>query len=289
MAELAPATVPALRSPVDLHSHSTASDGDLAPAELVAQAAQAGVRMLALTDHDSVAGIEAAQQAARGHGLRLVPGVELSVTWEHRTLHVVGLGIDPYAPALHGGLTLLQQLRERRAHAIAAKVERLGVANAYARAEALAAGGQITRSHFARLLIDAGLCRDAKRAFHRYLAGGKPAYVATEWPDLEQSLRWIKAARGLAVLAHPRRYTLGTGARGRLMAQFRTLGGDGIEVCCGTSTAAEIQASAREALQHGLAGSVASDFHGRMQPWNRLGGVAALPAGVAPIADRLDA
>ncbi|MEQ1438494.1 PHP domain-containing protein [Fontimonas sp. SYSU GA230001] len=276
-------------STVDLHAHSTASDGELTPAALVARAAGAGVRMLALTDHDSVAGIEAAQQEARRHGLHLVPGVELSVTWERRTLHLVGLGIDPTARALHDGLALLQQRRAARARAVAAKIERLGVADALARAEALAAGGQITRSHFARLLIDAGICRDAKRAFRRYLANGKAAYVATQWAELDQALDWIKSAGGLAVLAHPRRYTLGTSARGRLLAQFRALGGDGIEVCCGNSAAAEIQSSAREAREHGLAGSVASDFHGCLQPWNRLGGVAALPDGIAPIAEHLDA
>ncbi|MFA5938720.1 MAG: PHP domain-containing protein [Sinimarinibacterium sp.] len=279
----------AARSAVDLHTHSTASDGELDPAALVAQAALAGVRMLALTDHDSVAGVDTAQQAAHALGLRLIPGIELSVTWERRTLHVVGLGIDPTAAALVEGLKLLQAQRQIRARAIAAKVERLGVADAYGRAEALAAGGQITRSHFARVLIDAGICRDAKRAFRRYLAAGKPAYVATEWPDLDRTLGWIKAAGGLAVLAHPRRYTIGTAARGRLLSQFRALGGDGIEVCCGTSDAAEIQTSAREAREYGLAGSVASDFHGRWQSWNRLGGVAALPEGIASIAERLDA
>lgn len=289
MAERTSVAPTAARSAVDLHAHSTASDGELDPAALIAQAALAGVRMLALTDHDSVAGIDSAQQAAHAAGLRLIAGVELSVTWEQRTLHVVGLGIDPDAAGLADGLKRLQQQRQIRARAIAAKVERLGVSGAYARAEGLAAGGQITRSHFARLLIDAGICRDAKRAFRRYLANGKPAYVATQWPDLEQTLGWIKSAGGLAVLAHPRRYTIGTTARGRLLTQFRALGGDGIEVCCGTSDAAEIQTSAGEAREYGLAGSVASDFHGRLQPWNRLGGVAALPQGIASIAERLDA
>lgn len=281
------ATAP-LRSAVDLHAHSSASDGELDPDALVRHAAAAGVRTLALTDHDTLAGLDAAGRAARDTGVTLIPGVELSVTWESRTLHVVGLGFDPQSPALASGLTGLQQRRQQRAVAIGARVERLGVADAYLRAHALAAGGQITRSHFARLLVDTGVCRDARRAFQRYLSAGKPAYVGAQWATLEQAVGWLRAAGGVAVLAHPHRYTLGTGARMRLLEQFRTIGGQAIEVCCATSTPAEIQSSARHARELGLAGSVASDFHGRFQPWARIGAVAELPHGVTPVLELLD-
>lgn len=283
----ATSTIGRWRSSVDLHAHSCASDGELDPAALLRHAAESGVRVLALTDHDTVDGLVAARQAAQETGVALVAGVELSVTWERKTLHIVGLGIDPDTPALNEGLALLQQRRRIRATAIAARVERLGVADAGAAAATMAAGGQITRSHFARLLVEAGLCKDAKRAFHRFLSPGKPAYVAGDWATLEQALGWIRAAGGLPVLAHPRRYTLSATARRRLLGQFRDGGGRGLEVCCGSSDAADIEASAREANDYGLAGSVASDFHGRFQPWIRLGGVAPLPDGVAPIAAQL--
>ncbi len=278
---------PAPLSPVDLHSHSTASDGGLSPAALVAAAAGAGVVALALTDHDSVAGLDEAQRAATAHGLSLVPGVEISVTWEHRTLHILGLGIDPDSAPLTAGLAQLQHRRLLRAAAIAAKIERLGLAGAMAQAEALACGGQITRSHFARLLVGAGICKDAKRAFKRYLAAGRPAYVAGEWAHLGDAIDWIHGAGGLAVLAHPFKYPISRGARQRMLSAFRACGGDAIEVSCGSSTAEEIQSSARDAIDHGLAGSLGSDFHGDHQPWIRLGRIAPLPPGLPSVAHAL--
>ncbi len=270
-------------SPIDLHSHSTASDGELAPETVVAAAAAAGVKTLALTDHDTIFGLDAALQATRAHGMTLIAGVEISVSLDRHTLHVLGLGIDPTAAVLVDGLTDLQRKRAVRASAIAAKLERLGVTNALQRAEDMAAGGQITRSHFSRLLIEAGLAKDTQRAFKRYLGQGRQAYVASLWAQLPDAIEWIHAAGGVAVLAHPFKYPLTRTARHRTLRTFRELGGDGIEVCCGTSDAAEISEAARDALEFGLAGSIGSDYHGPRQPWAKLGRVAPLPAAVTPI------
>ncbi len=270
-------------SPIDLHCHSTASDGELAPEAVVAEAAAAGVRTLALTDHDTINGLDAALQATRAHGMKLIAGVEISVSHDRHTLHVLGLGIDPSAAALVGGLTELQRKRALRAGAIAAKLERLGVNNALQRAEDMAAGGPITRSHFSRLLIEAGLVKDTQRAFKRYLGQGRQAYVASQWAHLPEAIEWIHAAGGVAVLAHPFKYPLTRTVRHRTRRTFRELGGDGIEVCCGTSEATEITEAVRDAIEFGLAGSIGSDYHGPKQPWAKLGRVAPLPAAVTPI------
>lgn len=269
---------------VDLHCHSTASDGELAPEAVVAEAAAAGVKTLALTDHDTVDGLDAALRATQAHGMRLVPGIEISVTLDRHTLHVLGLGIDPSAPVLRSGLAEVQLKRAARAKAIAAKLERLGVVNALQRAEDMASGGQITRSHFARLLIEAGLVKDTQRAFKRYLGQGRQAYVSSQWAHLPDALEWIHNSGGIAVLAHPFKYPVTRTARHRILKTFKELGGDAIEVCCGTSDANEISEAARDALEFGLAGSIGSDYHGPDQPWAKLGRVAPLPGGVTPIA-----
>lgn len=268
---------------VDLHCHSTASDGRLTPTALVEAAAVAGVELLALTDHDTVAGIAEAQAAASRCGLRLLPGVELSSTWQKRTLHVVGLGVDPHSPALVVGLAVLQQLRAERAVAIAARIEKLGVKDVLQRASAMAGDGQITRTHFARLLIESGICKDMKKAFKRYLSSGKPQYVVVQWPGLDDIIGWIHAAGGRAVLAHPLRYDMSAAWRQRMLTAFRDAGGDAIEVCCGNSETADINTSAAEAVQHGLHGSIGSDFHDPEQRWARLGRIPPLPATVTPV------
>lgn len=273
-------TAPA--SAVDLHTHSTASDGSLAPAALVQAAAQAGVRLLALTDHDTVDGLDEARSAARQHGIDLLPGVELSVRWQDRSLHLVGLDIDPDASSLRGGLRVLHDIRATRAEGIARKLAYFGMHDALNRSYELAGGRPPTRTHFARLLVTDGLCKDMERAFTRYLGAGKAAYVGAPWPELAAAVRWLHEAGGIAVIAHPMRYRFGAQLRGRLYAAFRAMGGHAIEVCCGTSQAEDVRRSAAEAAEHGLRGSVGSDFHGPEQAWVRLGRVACLPAGVEP-------
>ncbi len=270
-------------STVDLHAHSTASDGSLSPIAVVDAAADAGVTCFALSDHDTVAGLDAAARQARSRGIRLLPAVELSVTWQRKGLHLVGLDIDPASTPLRAGLDSQQQRRQQRAEAIAAKLERIGIADAFDKVGAMADGGQITRTHFARLLVAEGICKNLKQAFERYLGPGKGAYVGVEWAGLEEAVGWIRAAGGRAVLAHPLHYKLSAAWRERVMNAFKEAGGVAVEVSCGNSSAAEVQLSAIEAQRHGLMGSIGSDFHSPEQRWLGLGRLHPLPATVIPV------
>ncbi len=276
-----------LPSTVDLHMHTQASDGSLTAQALMQAAADAGLRTVAVTDHDTVAGLDAAALAARTHGIELVAGVELSVSWQRRTLHIVGLEIDPDAAALRDGLARLQSQRRERARAIAIKLEKLGDTGCVRWVEETPDNQQLTRSHFALRLVGAGLCPDAKRAFKRYLAPGKSAHVATQWPALEEAVGWINAAGGTAVVAHPLKYPMTRSWRHRMLAAFREAGGRAMEVCSGNSDAEAIHTSAADAEAFGLRASLGSDFHGSSQPWIRLGRLPALPENLRPVLDRM--
>lgn len=262
---------------IDLHSHSTASDGRLTPTALVARAAEAGVHTLALTDHDTIDGLAEARCAANAHGLLLVNGVEISVSWRRRTLHIVGLAFDPDDAVLIAGLATLQRARYERAARIGAKLEKIGVADALARAEAMAGDGQITRPHFARLLIEDGICRDNAQAFKRYLKPGRDAHVTIEWASLESAINWIQGAGGIAILAHPFGYGFSGAWRRRAVAAFAAAGGDALEICTGTTERPQEITAAADAAQHDLAGSIGSDFHAPEQFWLGLGRLRALP------------
>jgi predicted metal-dependent phosphoesterase TrpH len=283
----------------DLHCHSTASDGRFTPTQLVAHAAHAGIELLALTDHDSINGVAEAQQAARSHQIAFVPGVEISVIWERKTLHIVGLNVDPNCPTLSAGLAELQMQRQVRAVRMAQHLEKLGVADALQRAEQSAQigqagatgsdspsnkGGQVTRTHFARLLVEDGKVTDMKQAFKRYLGAGKPAYVGADWTSLEHCVAWIHAAGGLAVIAHPLRYQFTGAWRNRMLSAFKDIGGDGLEVSCGTSQQAhDITTSTQDALRYDFLASAGSDFHGPEQTWLRYGRLAPLSTQLRPI------
>lgn len=265
---------------IDLHCHSTASDGRLTPTELVTRAHAFGVTTLALTDHDTVDGLDEARRAAADHDLDFVNGVEISVTWQRRTLHIVGLAFDPDAPVLTAGLTGLQQTRRRRAERMGDKLARAGLRNGFARAAEIAGDGQITRPHFARLLVADGLCRDSKDAFKRFLRPGKPGHVGIEWTSLEQAIDWITQAGGMAVLAHPFGYGFSGAWRRRAVAAFAAAGGQALEICTGTTDIDQESQAHRDACEHGLAGSLGSDFHAPEQHWLKLGGVRPLPSGL---------
>lgn len=267
----------------DLHCHSTCSDGQLDPRDLVARAAEAGVITLALTDHDTVDGLTAAADAARAHGLTLISGVEISVTWRRRTLHVVGLAFDPDAPALASGLAGLQATRHARSAAMAAKLEKEGLADAWPRVQELAANGQIARPHFARLLVADGLCKDMQQAFKRYLRPGRPAHVAVEWARLTQAIGWIRDAGGVAVLAHPFGYGFSGAWRRRAIADFAAAGGQALEICTGTTNPQQEETAAHEARTHGLMASVGSDFHAPEQFWLQLGRLRTFPVDLEPV------
>lgn len=267
----------------DLHSHSTASDGALSPTELVQRAQQQGVTTLALTDHDSVAGLAEAQQASSDCGLQFIPGIELSAEWQGKTLHIVGLSIDAHFPAIREATRELQNVRIERAKKIAAKLEKKGITGSFEAVSTKAGDGMITRSHFADFLVANFHVNDHQDAFDRYLGSGKPAYAAVEWAKLEDVLQWINAAGGIAVVAHPLRYKLTASWMRRLLTAFKDLGGQAIEVVTGRYNANEIRTCAAYAKQFGLYGSVGSDFHRPDNPWLELGRLAPLPDGVAPV------
>jgi predicted metal-dependent phosphoesterase TrpH len=268
----------------DLHCHSTFSDGLLRPAEVVRRAAERGVDVLALTDHDELAGIPEAQDEARAQGITLVPAAELSVTWEEDTIHVVALGLDPASPALAAGLAGVRDGRDARARRIAASLDRAGIPDAFDGAlQYVTSERLISRTHFARYLVDKGYVGDMKDAFKRYLTHGKPGYVPHAWATLADALSWIHGAGGQAVLAHPGRYKLGSAGMKRLIAEFRAHGGAGIEVLSSSHTAAQAAEFATLARVFGLLASCGSDYHGPGESWLDLGDLPPLPAGVTPV------
>ncbi|MCG6975279.1 MAG: PHP domain-containing protein [Acidiferrobacterales bacterium] len=270
----------------DLHSHTLRSDGVLTPTELVQRAADKGVDVLALTDHDVTDGIAEATAAAGQAGIELIPGVEVSVSWEGRTIHVVGLAIDPANPELDRGLAQLRAMRNERGREIGKRLERAGVENAHAGASEYAHGEILSRTHFARFLVDRGYAADVGKAFRDYLRKGKAGYVRNDWVSLETGVRWIRAAGGTAVIAHPGRYKMSAGAMRRMLGEFRESGGHGVEVVCGNYNAAEAERFARLAREFDLLSSCGSDFHGPEQHWLELGKLAPFPAGCIPVWER---
>ena len=266
---------------IDLHTHSRVSDGTLSLTALVQLAAQRGVKLLALTDHDSTTGLAEARGAAPA-GLRLVDGVEISVSWEHKTLHVVGLDVDPAHPALVTGLTLLQGQRDVRARKIGERLEAKGIAGAYEGALALAGEAKPTRTHFARFLHQAGHVKDEAQAYKKWLGRGKPANVSAEWASLEEAVNWIHAAGGQAVLAHPFRYGLTRSWLVKALTAFKQAGGDAMEVVSGRGNPDEFHVALHLAQRFELAASVGSDFHAP-SPWLQPGVDIALPDAVKPV------
>ena len=273
----------AIQANRDLHTHSTASDGTLSPTELVLAAQAAGVSMLSLTDHDTVSGLAEARAAAIRQGIKFVPGVELSVSWEGKLLHVVGLQFDPEHAALGQGLREIATIREHRAKQMGQQLSSCGIPGAYEGARREAGGGQLTRTHFARHLVNSGYGSSVHEVFKRFLLPRKPGYVATVWPSLERAITWIHKANGVAVLAHPMRYGLTEAGIRRALLAFRAAGGIGIEVICAGNTPHQNQASAAYAVHFGLLGSVGSDYHGPGQPYHRVGHLPQLPEGVEPV------
>jgi predicted metal-dependent phosphoesterase TrpH len=275
--------MPAMPVQHDLHSHSLASDGSLTPAALVQAACAAGVDVLALTDHDTTDGIEAAAHEAAAAGMPLVPGVEISVSWESHTVHILGLNIDPGCQALQDGLSGLRSFRDWRAEEIGRRLERAGIHGAYTAARALARGRIVSRTHFAQHLVASGHAQSVSQVFKRFLTHGKPGHVAGQWAGLEGALDWIAAAGGLAVIAHPARYPMTASKLRRLIGEFRELGGVGMEVVSGCHTRDDIHTMAGCARVMGLFASQGSDYHGPENPWVQLGQLSELPAGCRPI------
>ncbi len=276
-------TIHAMSLRYDLHTHSTASDGTLSPEALVRRAYAKGVDVLALTDHDTTAGCADAAAIAAEVGMCLVPGVEISVSWNGATLHILGLGVTPEHDLLQQGLTGLGRYRALRAEEIGRRLQKHGVEAAHAGARELAGDAQIGRTHFARFLVEQGHARDLRDAFKHFLTQGKPGYVCGEWAELAQAIAWIRAAGGQAVIAHPARYKLTATKLRRLIGEFKECGGVGMEVVSGSHSRDEIFTYANHTRQHGLRASSGSDYHGPTNPWIDLGRLPDLPAGCVPV------
>jgi predicted metal-dependent phosphoesterase TrpH len=268
---------------IDLHTHSNRSDGSLRPGELVALAAASGVEVLALTDHDTVAGLEEAEESAGMHKLRLVPGVEISATWRAQAIHVLGLWIDPCSAELRGMLGAQGERRRSRMRKMCARLEKQGLPGAELLAAVEAAPGLPTRSHLANAMVAGGHVHRADEAFRKFLGSGKSAHVAADWPTLQAVVGWIRAAGGVASLAHPARYSLSSGARRQLIGDFAAAGGTALEVVSGGNAAQHVEAVAALAVKFGLMGSVGSDFHNPQLAWNPLGRSLKLPDCVTPV------
>jgi hypothetical protein len=276
-----PVSIPSQRH--DMHTHSLRSDGTLTPSELVRRAHAAGVEVLALTDHDVTDGIAEAQAAAARHGLRLIAGVEISVTWRSQTLHIVGLNIDPEQSEMQQGLARLREFRQWRAEEIGRRLQKKRIESAYEGAARLAKGAIISRTHFARFLVDQGYVRGPQQAFRQFLAQGKPGHVPGRWATLEEAVQWIVAAGGQAVVAHPARYKLSAGKLRQMLGEFRECGGAAIEVISGSHTPEANRHFAGIAREHGFLASAGSDYHGPEKTWMDLGRLPALPEGCIPV------
>jgi 3',5'-nucleoside bisphosphate phosphatase len=269
--------------PIDLHCHSTLSDGLLSPEELVAHAASKGVRVLALTDHDEVGGLVRARAAAAEHGITLVNGVEISVTWKKRTLHIVGLRIDANHPELIHTFQQVHAARDTRARQMADGLAKAGIAGAYEGAKHIAGNSVMTRSHFAQFIVKQGHAKNIKSVFKKYMVKGKPGFVNHEWMSLEQAVTLIREAGGVAVLAHPGRYDLGFVNMHLLLHEFRSYGGIAIEVVTGSHQPPQFDQFAKLAHRFDLKASQGSDYHGPGLSFMEMGRLPALPANCVPI------
>lgn len=269
---------------VDLHCHSNVSDGALAPAALAARAKAGGVDVWALTDHDEIDGIAQAREAALALGMRYVTGVEISVTWAGRTVHIVGLHFDETNPDLIRGLADTRSGRERRAHDMAAQLAAVGIPKAFEGALKYVGNPDlISRTHFARYLIEIGVCKDVTEVFSKYLIEGKPGYVPHRWASLKDAVGWIRGAGGIAVVAHPGRYDFSDMELDLFFDEFKRFGGEGVEVVTGSHTVDEYSRFATLAKNYGLLASRGSDFHAPGESQTDLGALPPLPPTVTPV------
>ena len=273
---------------IDLHCHSTISDGVLSPGELVARAAGNGVDILALTDHDDCEGLLEARDAAAAHGIGFLNGVEISVTWSGKTLHIVGLDIDPENAELKGGLESIREGRAMRARRIAEGLSKAGIPGSLEGAYAFASNKNlIGRTHFARYLVEKGYAKDIQGVFKKYLVNGRPGHVQHQWAELQHAVGWIKNSGGIAVIAHPGRYELSSGALKSLIMEFREAGGMGIEVVTASHTLDMALRFCDLARSFDLFASLGSDFHSPLESRMDVGRLPPLPSGCRPILEAL--
>jgi 3',5'-nucleoside bisphosphate phosphatase len=273
----------------DLHCHSTVSDGTLEPEAIAARAAANGVELWALTDHDEVGGQQRARAAAHEHGMAYLTGTEVSVTFARETVHIVGLGFDADDAALREGLSRTRGGRGARAHEMAAGLAQVGIKGAYEGALQYVGNPElISRTHFARFLVEAGHCNDTNEVFRRYLINGKPGFVEHRWAKLGEAVGWITRAGGVAVIAHPARYSRFTPTEEyALFTEFKAHGGRGIEVVTGSHSAADAAKYADMALEFDFLASRGSDFHAPGESRTDLGSLPALPGKLTPVWEAL--
>lgn len=274
----------------DLHCHSAVSDGTLAPEALAARAKANGVELWALTDHDELGGQARARAAAAAVGLPWLSGTEISVTFAGTTVHIVGLGFDADDDALNAGLAATRGGRRERAQEMADGLARVGIKGAFDGALQYVGNPElISRTHFARHLVETGVCHDTHEVFRKYLVEGKPGYVAHRWAGLGDAVRWITAAGGIAVIAHPGRYKFTPTEEFALFSEFQAHGGRGVEVITGSHTTADYVKYAAMAEEFGLLASRGSDFHSPEESHTDLGRLPDLPGRLHPVWEALDA
>jgi predicted metal-dependent phosphoesterase TrpH len=284
--------IPASILNADLHCHSVVSDGTLTPEILAKRAKANGVELWALTDHDEIGGQHRAAAAAKAQGLKYLTGTEISVTFAGETVHIVGLGFDPDDADMLQGLKATRGGREQRAMEMSDGLAKVGIKGAYAGALKFVGNPElISRTHFARFLVESGVCSETNEVFRKYLTEGKPGYVPHRWAALKDAVRWITNAKGLAIIAHPARYKFTPNEEYALFTEFKAHGGRGVEVVTGSHTAAEYVKYADTAKEFGLAASRGSDFHSPEESRTDLGALPFLPGELTPVwellADRI--
>lgn len=268
----------------DLHCHSVVSDGTLTPEVLASRAKANGVELWALTDHDEVGGLQRAAAAAAEVGLPFLTGVEISVTFAHQTVHIVGLGFDANDTQLAQGLRATRGGRGERAQEMAAQLAQVGIHDAYEGALKYVGNPElISRTHFARFMVETGVCADTPEVFRRFLTEGKPGFVPHRWATLKNAVQWITEAGGMAVIAHPARYNFTANEEYALFSEFKAHGGRGVEVVTGSHSPAEYVKYADMAREFGLAASRGSDFHSPTESHVDLGGLPWLPGPLTPV------
>ena len=276
----------------DLHCHSVVSDGTLTPEVLAERAKTNGVELWALTDHDEIGGQHRAMAAAKAQGMAYLTGTEISVTFAGETVHIVGLGFDPDDAALKQGLHNTRNGREQRAREMSDSLAQAGIHGAFEGALKFVGNPElISRTHFARHLVETGVCKETNEVFRKYLTEGKPGYVPHRWASLKDAITWITQANGMAIIAHPGRYNFSANAEYALFTEFKAHGGRGVEVVTGSHTKQEFVKYAETAKEFGLAASRGSDFHSPDESHTDLGKLPFLPGDLTPVwellADRI--
>lgn len=268
----------------DFHCHSTVSDGFLPPQEVARRAAANGVDLWALTDHDDLGGLALARETAEAEGMRFVNGVEISIEWKGVPIHILGFGFEPENATLAAALDELRIGRIERAKRMGDALEAIGIPGVYEGALCFVTNPSlISRAHFARYLVSIGIARDVQGVFQHYLTPGKPGYVDHRWATLAESVGWIRQAGGVAVVAHPGRYRMSSGEMHSFLDDFKDLGGQGIEVTCGSHSPDQVLHFARLARRYEFHASRGSDFHGPAESYVDLGRLPQLPEDLKPV------